>query len=554
MKKRKLLCLVLTLCCIVTAFAGCGDKKENEIVRDYTLSDVNEFPVVDKKVELNVFATKSAFVADFETNEFTKWYEEKTGVHINWTVPSGDAQQSFNLMIASGEYPDVILGMGLSREQVMNLVSQGILVDIKDEIEEYGYYIKKMFEEEPSALKNVTIGNAIYGVPKVSADFQGRFECGMWVYQPWLEKLGIDEPQNTEEFYQMLKAFKEQDPNGNGKADEIPLAARGVRNWNQGIESYIMSAFIPTDSERTYVDNGKVKYAAVQPEYREGLRYLNKLYKEGLLYQDTFIIDRNQLTAIGENETPILGASTGSYQGFFCNPTATSERYHEFVSIPPLEGPDGKRETVAKRSTLNGCSFMVTKECPDPALAVKWVDWLLSTEGKQKSQDRGLSITRKAEEGELGVDGQQALWTIEQKSAEEQAKYSNATQNIAWSNCTIWYKSLEESIRTHNPSRVNDEAYKFYTQYLPYASPNHPFFSILEEDVEEASDYNTIADEVDAYFVKFVTGELDLDKDWDAYIKGLNNLGLERYMEILQRSYDTDEYTNAYDSLPKIDK
>ena len=260
------------------------------------------------------------------------------------------------------------------------------------------------------------------------------------------------------------------------------------------------------------------------------------------------------MTVIGENETPILGASTGSYQGYFCNPTGTTDRYHEFVSIAPLAGPDGRRETVASRSNLGGTSFMVTKECPDPALAVKWVDWLLSSEGKHKSQDKGLTIIRKAKEGELGIDGQQAIWTIEEKSAEEQAKYSDSTQNLSWNNCTIWYSSLEESLKTHNPTKVNEEYYKAYLQYLPFASANHPNIGINEEDVEEAADYTTIGDEVDVYFAKFVTGELDLDKDWDAYVKGMSGLGLDRYMEILQRSYDSGNYTNRYDSLPKIGK
>lgn len=554
MKKSKVLSLVLAFCLIVTTFAGCGEK-EKKIVRDYTLSAENEFPIVDEKVELTIFATKSEFVSDFETNEFTKWYEEKTNVHINWIVPSGDAQQSFNLMIASGEYPDVILGMGLSREQLSSLVSQDILVDISDEIEQYGYNIKKMYEVVPEAREIATFGDGIYGVPKVSAaSFSARFNGGMWVYEPWLKKLGISEPQTTEEFYQMLKAFKEKDPNGNGKADEIPLAARGIRNWSQGIESYLMSAFIPTDYVRYYVEKGKVKHVAVQPEYREGLRYIKKLYDEGLLYQDTFIIDRTQLTAIGESETPILGASTGNYQGYFCNPTGTTDRYHEFVSIPPLAGPDGTRSTVAKRSILGGTAFMVTKECKDPALAVKWVDWLLSAEGRHKSQDQGLNIIREAKEGELGLDGQQAIWTVEQKSEEEQAKYSATAQNIAWYNCTIWNSSLEESIKTHNPSKVNEEAYKFYQQYLPYASKNHPNISINDEDVEEVSDYSALDDEIDAYFTKFVTGRLDLDKDWDAYVKAMNGLGLDKYIAILQRAYDSGNYTNAYDSLPEISK
>ncbi len=540
MKKRKILSLILALTLLTCVFSGCGSKESNGTYSDIKLSGVNEFPIVEEKIELDVFAPKSSFVSDFETNEFTKWYEEKTNIHINWTVPSGDAQQAFNLMIASGEYPDVVLGMGLSREQVMSLVAQDILIDIKDMVEEHGYYIKKMFEEEPSSEEYVTIGGHMYGVPKVSAGYGNRYSYGMWVYQPWLDKLGLEAPTTTEEFYQMLKAFKEKDPNGNGKADEIPFCGRGVSNGSAGIEAYLMSAFIPSDGgARYYIDNGKVKYTAVQPEYKEGLRYIKKLYEEGLLYQDVFIIDRTQLTSIGENETPILGASTGSYPGYFCNATGTTERYNNFKVIEPLEGPNGVRATVPLKSVVNGHSFMVTKECKYPEAAVKWVDWLLSFEGRQKSQDSGLTYVREAKEGELGLDGKQALWTVEQESDEEKAKYNcGNANNLSWYNCTISYTSLEDSIRVYDPTAKYNPSFELYTKYKDYAVDNFPQITIAEEDADSYADYQLITDEVNAYFTKFVTGELDLDKDWDNYVKALESLGLKEYMKLLQRNYD----------------
>lgn len=539
MKKSKLLCLALAAASIVTIASGCKEKKTSTNAENVTLTGVNEFPVVKEKVEFSVFVPKSSFVSDFETNEFTKWYEEKTNVHINWSVSSGDAQQAFNLMIASGEYPDIILGMGLSREQVSSLAKQGIVVDISKEIDKYGYYTKRMFEKEPTAKEYVMFGDKIYGIPRVSATYASRYKLAMWVYRPWMEKLGIEEPQTTEEFYQMLKAFKEKDPNGNGKADEIPLAARGVYNWGTGIEAFLMSAFIPDDaSGRYYVDNGQVKYAGVQPEYRDGLRYIKKLYDEGLIYRDTFILDRNQITALGENETPILGAAPGEYPGMFCNPTGTTKRYHEFTTIPPLKGPGGVRATVPTSSVANGHSFIVTKTCKHPDVAVKWVDWLMSEEGKIKSQDRGLTITRKAKDGELGVDGRQALWTIEQKSAEEQAKYSEGMQNLAWYNSGIYYSSLESSLRTCDPENKSAELYKLYSTYDKYGTDKYKQITIADEDIDAYTDYQSIKDETEASFAKFVTGEYDLDKDWDKYVAGLNNLGLKEYMKLLQRNYD----------------
>lgn len=542
--KRKVLALILVLACIVTAFSGCGSKEEptGAATNGIKISGVNEFPIVEEPIEFTVFAAKSAFVADHETNEFTKWYEEKTGIHINWIVPAGDAQQSFNLMIASGEYPDFILGMGLSREQMMSLISQGVVVDIKDEIEEHGHYIKKMFKEEPSAEEYVTFGDAIYGVPRVNADYGNKVQYGMYVYQPWLDKLGIEMPQTTEDFYQMLKAFKEQDPNGNGKADEIPLCGRGLsKNWSASVEPYLMSAFIPTDGRvRYYVEDDVVKYAPAEDAYREGIRYFRKLYKEGLLYQDTFTIERSQLTSIGENETPILGASTGSYQGYFCTRGGQSERYYEFVPVPPLEGPEGVRATVATTSVSGGNCFIVTKECKYPDIAVKWVDWLLSHEGKVKSQDSGLTYERPAKKGELGNDGQQALYTIEQESEEEQAKYRGVSvKNLSWQNCGIWYSSYEDSVRTYNPNADNS-TYSFYKTYIPYAVYSHIGITISEEDIDEYTDYQLLMDEVDASFVKFVTGEYDIDndKDWEAYLKRLEGIGLSKYVKLLQRNYD----------------
>ena len=542
MKKRNLICLIIALVCFLTTATGCNNKEANRTSSDITLTGVNEFPVVEEKVEFTVFAPKNSFIADFETNEFTKWYEEKTNVHINWITPSGDAQQSFNLMIASGEYPDIILGMGLSREQVSSLVDQGILLDISKEIDKYGYYIKKMFEEEPTAKEFVTFGDKIYGVPNVSATYSSKYKLAMWVYRPWMEKLGIEEPQTTEDFYQMLKAFKENDPNGNGKADEIPLAARGVSNWGTGIEAFLMSAFIPDDSSRRYyIENGKVKYAAVQPQYKEGLRYIKKLYDEGLIYKDTFILDRNQITAIGENDVPILGAAPGEYQGMFCNPTGTTQRYNDFTFIPPLEGPDGVRATIPTATVSKGHGFLVTNKCKYPDLAVKWVDWLFSEEGTIKSQDRGLSVWRDAKEGELGLDGQQAIWTVEPKSAEEQAKISDATQNRAWYNFGVAYESLKKSVKTHSTSGKPTTLFDLYSAYDKYATDTYKMISIAPEDVDAYNDYQILKDETEAAFVKFITGELDIDKDWDSYVAGLNNLGLEEYVKLLQRNYDSSK-------------
>ncbi len=64
----------------------------------------------------------------------------------------------------------------------------------------------------------------IYALPQVNECYHCMYQQRMWIYKPWLDKLGLKMPTTTDEFYEVLKAFKTKDPNGNGKADEIPLS------------------------------------------------------------------------------------------------------------------------------------------------------------------------------------------------------------------------------------------------------------------------------------------------------------------------------------------
>lgn len=541
MKKSRLAALLAFVLCFTVILGGCGGKKEAEKKSDVQVTEIDTFPVVNEKVTMSVFAVKNSYISDFETNEFTKWYEEKSNVHLDWIVASGDAQQSFNLMIASGDYPDLIMGMGLSREQIHSLVEQDILEDISDEIEKYGHYIKDMFNEDPTIKDYVTVDGGIYGLPHVENVYGGKYRNMMWVYKPWLEKLGIESPTNLDEFYEMLKEFKEKDPNGNGQADEIPLASRGVK-YDWGIEPYLVSSFVPDDGiSRTYVEDGKVKFVGVQPEYKEALRYIKKLYDEGLLYADSFILDRTQIMAIGENETPILGAAPGQYPGMFCLSNGSSERYYDFTAIQPLEGPDGFCSTTARGNGVMGNNFIVTKECPYPDVAVRWIDWFYSKEGKQKSQSDGATIIREAKEGELGFDGQQALWTKEKDPNAEEVSYTGMTQNNSWKLFGVYYQNMEESIRTYEPDSTTDPDgvwYKAYETYKQYDTNSYPQYSILIEKADEYTDSQKVLEEMESSFAKFVVGDLDIDKDWDAYVNGLKGLGLDTYISIRQESYD----------------
>ncbi len=544
MKKgfKRALVLVLTFIMVLTV-AGCANKTKKTAL-NANVSGPNEFPIVKEKTELTVFVPKPSMIADLDTNEFTKWYEEKTGVHINWDIASGDTRQAINLRIASGDLPDVFWKCGFSPAEVFAYGEQGLFLDLTDYIDNYMYYFKDILSKREDIKTKITTNGAIYGLPTILESVTQPCLNKMWIYQPWLDKLGLELPTTTDEFYEMLKAFKEKDPNGNGKADEIPLGGRGIRS-DTGIEDYIINAFTYTDTRtnRIYVEDGKVKCSATTEGYREGLRFIKKLYDEGLLLRDVFTIDRTRLTALGENEgVPILGACVGQWPGMFTLSSGESGRITEYTSISPLEGPTGIRQTARTDITNSmGTAFIVTEDCANPEVAVKWVDWMYSNEGRIKAQ--GVQGYREAKEGEIGLNGKQAKYTYDPVPEEEQNTNFGTVQNETWgANFIIQYfdremQGSQKLLDTDLNKMLYHESINKYFDYI--VDKSYPSIPIDSEMAAEYQDLETtIGEAIDKNFVAFVTGEKDIEKDWDKYVKELDKYGLSKLLKLAQDRYD----------------
>ena len=170
--------------------------------------------------------------------------EELTGCKVEWTSPTNSARtEQFNLMIASGNYPDLIVNYWNSAtDGAKQYAEDGVIVPISDYLD-YMPNLKKFIEENPEVAKQFTEADGtIYYAPSIRKDPELRTYVGPTIRKDWLDKLGLSMPTNTDELYEVLKAFKTQDPNGNGEADEIPFAGIGGDSWSFGIGN-ILNAF-----------------------------------------------------------------------------------------------------------------------------------------------------------------------------------------------------------------------------------------------------------------------------------------------------------------------
>ena len=297
------------------------------------------FPVTTEKVTLRILVAASPLVEDYATNEFTRWYEEKTNVHIEWDIVSAvDAQTSLNVRLASGDLPDIVFGFRLAAAQQLLYGSQGVFLRLNDLIAEYGVETARVFDQYPLAKEVVTASDgSIYSLPEIGGCFHCAFPQKLWIYRPWLEQAGLPLPNTIDEFEQVLQAFKDRDPNGNGEADEVPLVT--ARVGANPLDQFFMNSFIYNPGEPWLtVPNGVVTAVYAQPGWRDGLAYLAHLFAQGLIAPESFTQDGDQLRRTSDApDTPIMGSIPAlAPSAFMTIDQVNGGRWTDYITVPPL--------------------------------------------------------------------------------------------------------------------------------------------------------------------------------------------------------------------------
>lgn len=328
--------------------------------------------------QLSVFAyvstntTKAGGTSRGDVMQY-KLAEEATGCKINWkNVDEAAVKEQFNLMITSGDYPDIINYSWSSVDGgAGKYIDDGVIVPISDYLD-YMPNFKKFMEEHPEIAAQYTDEKGrIAWVPCVRADEELQIFVGPTIRQDWLDKLGLKMPTNNDELYTVLKAFKEQDPNGNGKKDEIPVTGIGGNEWAFGIGN-IVQGF--DTYYGLYIKDGKVTHGMIEPEMKEALAYLSKLYQEGL-------IDPDYLT---QDLDTFRGKVMNDRAGYFHD--TQPSRYYQTMNdgtkllagVPYFNGRSYNQQYKISNA---GHGAAISASCTNPAGAARWLDYFFSEEG-----------------------------------------------------------------------------------------------------------------------------------------------------------------------------
>ncbi|MET9271480.1 ABC transporter substrate-binding protein [Kribbella sp. NPDC003557] len=509
-------------------------------------------------VTLDVFAPQSADW-NLATNDFTKAVKEKFNITIKWqntTFDGGPAKEKRQISLASGDYPDLYLLIPwvdqFTQADLLKLSNQGVVIPLNQLIDQYAPNIKKALDSTPEWKAMATAPDGkIYGMPQWVDCFHCTYQDKLWMNSAWLKKLGLEQPKTTEDMRKVLQAFKTQDPNGNGKADEIPLSA-DVRDV---LIPYFMNAFIydpqgtsGNNNSTLVLNDGKVDIQANKDGWREGLRYLNSLYKEGLIDRGAFTQNPDALAQQGNKAgTVVLGSATVLHPGIFVNTGSPDGRDKQYDAVPPLTGPSGANFTGYNFPSAPGATFVLTnKATPEEQIqAIKLLDYMFTEEGEINAFWGTEGKTwRKPQAGDVALDKSlKPLYAqIQQKPG---AKPPNSGwQALAQYNNNAKYRN-SEAIATdvYSPAGYERRLYEATKLYAGKEDKSkiYPYWKVWIEPTL-ANEMATLQTNIDNYVqqnaLQFVTGSKNLDTDWDGYVKGLDGLGLKRYLEIQQAAYD----------------
>lgn len=473
-----------------------------------------------KPVEIGVFMPGRPEGPISNDMPIIKAMSEKAGIVFKWEQAPSDLTQyteKFNILVASRDIPDIMINN--DKELLNRGGANGVFEQLNSYIDSYMPNVKKKWAEKPIVEKLIKNDDGrIFYLARMTAVKTMFILIGR---QDWLDKLGLQVPTTTDEMYSVLKAFKEKDPNGNGKADEIPFTCRGkLSSLTPFFEAF--GVFI---KEAFYVENGKVQFTYTAPGFKAGLEYVNRLFEEQLIDNEYATNDLNIWSSRLTNNLSGMTFDVFVRAEFLNNLIRKGSPQALFLGYIPLKGPDGKPATKDQQNPSSVGAAVSAKSQYKVEIA-RFFNWMYS--------DEGVMMTNFGIEGSqyTYVNGQPVYTDRLMKDPTKTPQF--VLYSEGWRDNWPYYTDIryENAMGTALQNKIRDSI-------VPYIVPNFP--SVLSYTDEERKILTGKLSQLTTYYDemtnKFVMGVEPLSR-YDDYVKKLEQIGLQDVLKVQQAAYD----------------
>ena len=470
-----------------------------------------------------------AWPNDFMNQGIMKELEDKHNIKINWQVYyNSDWTEQKSLLLASGDLPDAFFGsICLSETDIAQ--NKDYFVELSDGIEKNMPNLTAIFEKEPelkAAAQNRD--GEIYSLVK-KLPLRPKVANSMYINKQWLDNLGLDMPTTYEELTDVLKAFKEQDADGDGDPNnEIPYTNAGSLSGDLSNLLAPFGTIVSRTGNFMQIDeSGNPAYVPITDHFKEATKWAHELYASGCLDQEYFTQDTSMATAKRQAEG---GSQTGLVFAWTAD-TEMGANAEQFELCEAVAGPDGKRYVESDPTYLDIANreLVITTQCKNPDKLLQWADDFYTD--LVSLQTYYGSIPDQIQENEDGTyevlipaDGttlDTSAWSFSMRD------FGPKYMTEEFQSKVILPESQGDGVKLAQDAVNAPHASDIAFPVVSYTADQLTRLASLTTDI------NNYASSQYAHWV--VDG--GIDEEWDAYLDQLNQMGLQEVLEIHNDAY-----------------
>jgi len=456
---------------------------------------------------------------------------DKTNVNVISTAnpAAQDSLQEFQLQ-ATNQFPDDIYGGAGMKDGIYTYAMQGAFQPLDDLIESDAPNFKQFLEEHPAVKRSLVASDGhIYMFPHVQ---DGTVARAYFIRQDWLDKLNLEMPTTVEELEKVLYAFRNDDPNGNGKKDEIPFFNDRYLEMIRAANLFGARVYGNDNlTERICLDeNDHFYHAWLDDKFKNALIHLAKWYKDGIIDPEVFTRKANTARQTLFTKENVGGmthdwiASTSSYN----DNTEVKKIAPDFKLVamlpPSYNGNPGFEEH--QRPVCKPDGWAISTHCKNPEAAIRFMDWFYSPEGIIAEN--------------FGIEGDTYTMQDGKPKFTEKVLQSGAVNTYLCTNygavAHVGYP-MDYDYEIQWTNEEGNKAHDLYLNNANYATPT----PILNFTAEERSIYDQYLTDLNTYLDEavqnFITGKTDVNTGWDAYVERAKSLGADEIVKVYESAY-----------------
>ena len=493
----------------------------------------------DGKPVLNIAVAKHSLTKKMSEMQWVKDLEAECDCSIKWQEVSSDWDQKKQAWFASGNVPDMIL-KGVNMTDIATYGS--LFEDLSDDLDAMPN-VKEMFDTDPTSKKIVTESDGkIHILPSIKKGWPTTVSH-LYINQQWLDAVGMSMPTTWDELYDVLVAFKEQDPNGNGEADEVPFDfhSPGTGGFGDYQPHLLLGSLGLTLSNNAgtgyYVDDNEVKNFFTDDRFKEVIEFLNKCWDAGLINKEAFTHDyaTAQSFARGDGDT----AKVGVTWGWTASDRFGAQLADQYEPVGPLKAHADQTEPVVAEYRKDSMAYNTI------ALAISAQTKNKEAALKVANAFYGEDMSVELLWGDLGVDTEKVseghYKVLDPADSTKDSSTWKWTETLA-DDSPYWIRPDSEIEYPSDLIEVQEDEVPMQSAFDAVDTENDlmPAFLQLSADDLKTIQLNntTILNTAMSKFSTWVT-KGGVENEWDDYVATLKKANIDQNIELYQKAYDT---------------